>query len=180
MVVAGLAALGCTSDTGSASARSSDQLSKPAPAEASRSAPPNQTVAKCAVTVPPSVPTRQRDGTASAIVPGEPISLLGCRYHGFNQPEPFGSLANSAQLDHVAIDAQLNQVPIPPPGAPIPNCPDDFGEKYVLWFGYPDASTLLVTVGGAGCAYADNGNLQVPFANTSLTSLQQALGHDSQ
>ncbi len=113
------------------------------------------------------------------MVPGEPTSLLGCHYHGSNQPEP-GSLANAAQLDPAAIAAQLNQVPIPAPDAPKPFCPADFGEKYALWFGYADASTLLVTVDGAGCAYADNGDLQVPFANAVLTSLRQALGGDNQ
>ena len=92
--------------------------------------PPNKTVAKCAATVPPSVRTRQRDGTASAIVP------------------------------------KLNG-------------PADFGENDALWFGYSDASTLLVTVGGAGSAYAHNGDLQIPFANAARSSLQPALGHES-
>ncbi|HEY2812380.1 MAG TPA: hypothetical protein VGJ03_02830 [Acidimicrobiales bacterium] len=126
------------------------------------------------------MPARQRPGTATALVPDQPTSLLGCRYHGFNQAEPHGSLANSRQLDQSDIAAQLNRVAIPSPDAPVPNCPADFGEQYALWFGYADSSTLLVTVDGAGCAYADNGDLTVPFANAALTSLQAALGHDSQ
>ncbi len=38
----------------------------------------------------------QRDGTNRTLVPGQPIALLACRYHGFNQPEPIGTLASGA------------------------------------------------------------------------------------
>ena len=114
------------------------------------------------------------------MVPGEPTSSLGCRYHGFDQPQPPGSLASSAQLDTAVIVTELNRIPIPPASSPLPNCPADFGERYVIRFGYDDGSTLLVSVDGGGCTYADNGDLRVPFASAAVASLQAVLGHDIQ
>jgi hypothetical protein len=112
------------------------------------------------------------------MVPGSPTSLVGCRYHGFNQTAPNGSLAASATLPTQEIAAALNGVPIPAPDAPLPNCPADFGEVYVLWFGYASGPPLLVSVQGAGCFYADNGDLRVPFASAAATQLSPLLGHD--
>lgn len=114
------------------------------------------------------------------MVPGAPTSALGCRYHGFNQPQPHGSLASSAHLDTTAIAAELNRVPIPPANSPLPNCPADFGERYIIRFGYDDGSTLLVSVDDGGCSYADNGDLRVPFATDAAASLAAVLGQDSQ
>jgi hypothetical protein len=113
------------------------------------------------------------------MVPGVPTTVLACRYHGFNQPEPHGTLAASAMLPPTDIVAALNAVPIPAPGAPVPYCPADFGELYALRFGYSSGPALVVTVQGAGCAYADNGDLHAPFAGTAQSQLSAALGHDT-
>ena len=112
--------------------------------------------------MPPKVPSNQRDGTGNALVPGQPIELLACRYHGFNQAQPIGTLATRAALPASDVAGELNQTPIPTHEAPIPNCPADFGEKYMLWFRYADGVPLLVSFDDGGCRYVDNGDLRAP------------------
>jgi hypothetical protein len=128
----------------------------------------------CSTNVPPHVPSHQRDGTGNALVPGQPTELLACRYHGFNQAQPIGTFATSAELPASDVAAQLNQTPIPAPGAPIPNCPADFGEKYMLWFRYADGVPLLVSFDHGGCLYVDNGDLRAPFPPVAVTRLLQS------
>jgi hypothetical protein len=171
----------CTNDAAPLSDRSSGQPLTAVAAQ-TQSQPPSASTARrtCPDTAPLQVPSRQRSGTATSIVPDLPTSLLACRYHGFNQPEAQGTLATSAELAPGEIAARLNAIPIPPADAPLPNCPADFGEKYMLWFGYSDGSALLVSVDGAGCNYVNNGDLLVPFGGDVLPLLEGPLGHEDQ
>lgn len=175
-VVVGL--MGCTSDTASRSVISSAAM--PAVTAATQSAASSSPDPMCSQMAPVKIPSQQHTGTSTTTIPDEPTSSLGCRYHGLNQPQPYRSLATSAHLDTAVIATELNSIPIPPANSPLPNCPADFGERYIIRFGYENGSTLLVSVDGGGCAYADNGDLRVPFASAALASLQAVLGQDSQ
>jgi len=86
---------------------------------------------KCPAHAPTDLAPHQQPGTASTFVPGHPSELLGCRYHGDNQPQPVGSRATSASFAPGAIAAELNAA------RPVPKvinfmCPVDFGETVLL------------------------------------------------
>jgi hypothetical protein len=103
--------------------------------------------------------------------------LLGCRYHGFNQPQPIGSLARSATLPAVEIAHELNMSR--PPSGVVPNCPADFGETYLLRFAYADGHPLAVRFNHGGCVYVTNGDVTRLFAPVTLTrQLESALGQE--
>ena len=73
----------------------------------------------CSTIVPPKVPSNQRDGTSNALVPGQPTELLACRYHGFNQAQPIGTLATWAELQRKIIGDALTFGTPGSGGAPI-------------------------------------------------------------
>jgi hypothetical protein len=112
-------------------------------------------------------------------VPGHPIALLACRYHGFNQRQPIGTFASSStalRVSQVAHD--LNATPRPTNDV-VPNCPNDSGETFVLFFSYREARPLLVRFDNGGCRYVTNGDLTLPFGPLGLTlRLEAALGQD--
>jgi len=65
--------------------------SRPSPSPAKPAAPASSaptTPRPCPARAALSIPHHQRDGTTRTLVPGQPIALLACRYHGFNQPQP--------------------------------------------------------------------------------------------
>lgn len=169
---------GCTADShqsANSSTATSPAQSTPGSSASRPSAPP----VACPTSAPATVSPHQRDGTATSMVPASPTTVLACRYHGFNQPEAHGSLATSASIPPADVAASLNAVPVPALGAPVPNCPADFGEMYALWFGYPAGPPVLVTVQRGGCAYANNGDRRAPFASAVVSQLSAALGHDN-
>ncbi len=133
----------------------------------------------CPARAAPSVPHHQRDGTTRALVPGQPIALLACRYHGFNQPQPIGTFARSATTLPVSqIAHDLNATPRPT-STIVPFCPNDSGETYMVYFSYRDGRPLLVRFDNGGCHYVTNGDLTLPFAPERLTlRLEAALGQD--
>jgi len=128
----------------------------------------------CPTHPPRSVPAHQIAGTAAAMVPGHPNVLLACRYHGFNQPQPVGSLAKFARLSPAPIARALNVLP-PVPKDAVFHCLVDFDERILLFFAYPDGSRLTVKIEIGGCRFATNGDRTVL---APLDSLEAALGHD--
>lgn len=133
----------------------------------------------CPIRAPGTVPKQHIAGTDSTLVPGDPIELLTCRYHGLNQPEPADTLATSARLAPVSIVAALNAQPLVPKDA-IFSCPSDTGETIMLIFGYTDGSRLTVSIAFAGCRFANNGDRVVDTPATTLSQLQDVVGQDQQ
>jgi hypothetical protein len=133
----------------------------------------------CPVRAALSVPHHQRDGTTRTLVPGQPIALLACRYHGLNQPQTIGTFARAAtNLPVSQIAHDLNATPRPTSSV-LPSCPIDYGETYMLYFSYQDGRPLLVRFDNGGCLYVTNGDLTLPFAPPRLTlRLEAALGRD--
>src|ERR1700751_1038797 len=111
----------------------------------------------CPPLAPGPLPHHQRAGVVTAMVPGHPRRLLGCRYHGLNQPQRPGTLATSKTLPAGRIASDLNRAPIVARNGPVPSCPADFGDQSLLIFRYPDRTQLLVTVETSGCLSATNG-----------------------
>src|SRR5262249_49360675 len=105
----------------------------------------------------PRLPSPQVAGTDTGLVPGRPVGLLGCRYHGLGQFQPLGSFAVSATFAPAPIAAALNGAKVPAPGAPY-FCPAGFGEVIVLRFVYANRQILTVNLDPAGCTWATNGN----------------------
>jgi hypothetical protein len=120
--------------------------------------------------------SQQRPGTAAALVPGSPVGLLACRYHGIDQPQPAGSFAAAATLAPTAIAAALNQATPPPSG--IVHCPLDWQEVIVLRFVYTDPRILTVNVNATGCRVAYNGDHSGVTPLSVLSTLDSSLGHD--
>ena len=175
VIVSTTVLVSCTSGGHGSTAASTASTAAPGPSSSTTAA----QAAVCDSTAPADVPVHQRDGTQTTMVPGRPDRLLGCRYHGLNQPEPVRTLASSAALPAGELAALVNAVRIPPPGSPVPNCPADFGETYVLRFGYADGTDLVVTVGRGGCRVVSNGDLHGWPAGAELIGrLQAALGGD--
>jgi hypothetical protein len=76
----------------------------------------------CPAQAPQSLTTHHRRGISSAMVPGHPTSLVACRYLGFNQPQPSGTLAGTAALPATTTAALANSAPVLDPkgsGAPL-------------------------------------------------------------
>ncbi len=135
-------------------------------------------VARCSARAPQPVPPNQVPGSTSTFVPGAPRTLVACRYHGFNQREPVGTLAATARFAPEPFVTALNRAPHVPNGA-VFHCPLDAAEVIVLHFGYANGETLAVTVSTQGCGFASNGDLRIRTPATVLDALQARLGRDS-
>ncbi|MDQ1481471.1 MAG: hypothetical protein QOI44_2332 [Actinomycetota bacterium] len=158
----------------------SKSVSQPIPASTSTSTSTNTPTpdALACLPSPPNFLMHQMAGTDATVVPGNPIALLACRYHGLNQPDPAGSLAKSAFFDPATIADALNAQPVIPPNANY-LCPIDFGDTIVLLFGYSDNSRLAVRIGTTGCRFASNGDRVVRIDPATLNRLQAVLGKDA-
>ena len=133
----------------------------------------------CPASDPPPAPHQKIAGTASSFVPGDPIDLLACRYHGFRQPRPTESLGGAAHLDPRPIaDAFNRETPIP--ASEVFHCPLNISDRFVLIFEYADSSRLQVSIGDSGCGFATNGDLRVNPATAIINRLQAALGKAGQ
>jgi hypothetical protein len=128
----------------------------------------------CPPHAPRAIPAHQRPGTTVIEVPGHPVSLLACRYHGLNQPQTAGTLATSAVFPPSTIAAELNDEPTVDPN--VFACPIDFGETVLLIFGYANGPPILVDINTAGCQFASNGDrtIRTPI----IGQLEDVLGHD--
>ena len=133
---------------------------------------------RCSVRPPQSVSLGQVPGSAATFVPGQPRTLLACRYHGFNQRQRAGSLAATAQLGPEPIVSALDRAPHIPRGV-VFHCPFDAGEVIVLHFGYANGAVLTITVSTQGCRIASNGDLRIRTPDTVLSALQAKLGRDT-
>ena len=127
---------------------------------------------------PASLPHHQRAGVRTTMVPGHPRRLLGCRYHGLNQPQPQGTVAAAKMLPTSEVASEFDDARVISPGGPVPSCPADFGEQIMLVFGYADGS-FRVTVDAGGCGYATNGARTVLTPPLLAGQLRLALGHDT-
>jgi hypothetical protein len=142
-------------------------------ASSSFAAAPGETTS-CTPTAPTPPPTSQRAGVNSAVVPGKPGVLLGCRYA--LQPTP-GSTDGSALVSadllsplpyaHALNDAKVSKA--------APSCPAN-GALIALIFRYPDGSRVLVTVQPDGCRLATNGPRTVVAPRSVITKLNASLG----
>jgi hypothetical protein len=113
------------------------------------------------------------------MIPGDPITLLACRYSGLNQAQSNGSLAGSALLPAAEAASELNATRIHRPGTPPVHCPNGDGEHYLLRFAYRDRHPLDVSVTNDGCYAVDNGDLVAVNPPSSLiTHLETGLGKD--
>jgi hypothetical protein len=181
-VVALLVAMGvacsCGTARGGVSESTTTRSLAPDSKTASRSASASRVPTACPTAAPLTVPHHQRDGTTRTLVPGQPIALFACRYHGFNQPQPIGTLAHASELPAAFVAHELNATRRPPPGA-VYHCPAEFGETYMLYFSYRGGRPLLVRFNHGGCLYVTNGDLTLPFPPPQLTQrLEAALGQD--
>jgi hypothetical protein len=113
------------------------------------------------------------------MVPGHPQRLLGCRYHGLNQPEPPGTLAASKTLPVSDAVSGFSDARVLSPSAASESCPADSGEQIVLVFGYSDRSLLRLKVEAQGCGYATNGARTVLTPPLLSDELRVVLGHDT-
>lgn len=150
------------------------------PSTESTDSAPTTTPVACPETSPiPPPPRHQRDGTDQTMVPGSPVRLVGCRYHGANQPQPPGTLAASAEVNAAEVARLANQVVLADPQGTY-NCPEDFGERFLLQFSYSDGPDLMVIVERRGCRFVYNGDLFGSPPNDDLTNaLQASLGADA-
>src|SRR5438093_1128479 len=105
----------------------------------------------CPAQSPASLPHHQRAGVTTTMVPGHPRRLLGCRYHGLNQPQPQGTLATSKALPASEIASAFDDARVISPAGPARSCPADFGEQIVLVFAYASGTPFRVTVEAEGC-----------------------------
>jgi hypothetical protein len=156
---------------------------RPTPASVSpsttpRTKAPTRAIALECPSKPKTVDHLRTAGRATTMVPGKPIALVACRYHGFNQPEPAGLLAKSALMDPARLANDLNAQPPLPPGL-VENCPADFGERIDLLFGYADGSRLRISVHTSGCGFATNGVRAIRMDPIELARLQHVLGKDA-
>ncbi len=171
-----VASAGCSSSSHRAQPPASTTTATSATTPTSTTVAAHLPALRCPASPPERAPSHQVPGTTAALVPGRPAELLGCRYHGFNQPQRIGTLAASARFAPGPVAALLNAAAVVPPGA-LYNCPADFGERIVLRFGYANGATLTVLVPTAGCLFASNGDRTVQAASV-LAPLEARLGHD--
>ena len=125
----------------------------------------------------PFPPLLVTPATVKTFVPGSPIGLLACRFHGLNQPQPSGSFAAAATFRPAAFVTALNSARRVASG-PALSCPVDLGERIVLQFVYADRHVLTVVVASSGCRFADNGDHRVFTPQSVLSTLKATLGHD--
>jgi hypothetical protein len=131
----------------------------------------------CATVEPPTVPTHQRDGTAHTLVPGQPVGLRVCRYHGYGQAQAVGTLARSAHLAPTLIARELDAIRAP---RAEPSCFAGRFESYALWFTYRDGPPLLVEYSNGGCGGLTNGDFGREFPPDDFTRrLERAVGTDN-
>jgi hypothetical protein len=126
-----------------------------------------------------SLPRHQRAAVRESMVPAHPQRVLACRYHGLNQLESPGTLASSKTLAISDTMSAFSDARVISPRGAQPSCPADFGEQFVLVFGYPDGTRLRVTVQAQGCGYATNGARTVLTPPLLSDQLRVALGHDT-
>lgn len=114
------------------------------------------------------------------MVPGHPTSLVACRYLGFNQTQPSGTLAGTAALPATTTAALANSAPVLDPKGPARHCPADFGDETLLILRYHRPPDLWITVQMSGCSFVTNGiRTAFPAPPALSTMLTTALGHDS-
>ena len=105
------------------------------------------------------------------------MRVVGCRYHGPGQRQPYGSLAQSRVLSAQALAIEINEGQVIPAGA-YSSCAADPDDSYLMVFQYRDGSRLLVRIGVDGCIDATNGDRDVFQSNDLLLTLGTKFGHD--
>jgi len=179
VVAVGALAAGCSSSTHQArtAASSASVTSTTPPIVTTTTVAAHPPVLRCAARLPRDASGHTARTAVGQLVPGSPVELLACRYHGFNQPQPSGTLAASHRFAPGPVAAALNGARRVPNGA-VFNCPIDFGEQILLLFGYDDGQRVNVTVSTAGCRFATSRGMSVWTPPSLLRRLEAVLGHD--
>jgi hypothetical protein len=127
-----------------------------------------------------SLQWQQEPGLANTVVPGSPVGLLACRFHGRGQPQPDGSFAAAATFRPSNFVTALNRPQPPVKPAPGIMCPVPTGGVIVLRFVYADGHILNVNVypNPFGCSSVDNGKHSAELPQSVLSTLEATLGHD--
>ena len=135
-----------------------------------------ETAASCFVGVPDRSPgalrpvprcRRSRHGLFPVIRP-----RCARRYHGYDQPQPYGSLASTALFAARPIVAVLNKARRTSED-PAFGCPTDLGERIVLVFSYRAGLPVLITVPTGGCEVLTNGVISI-WTPTALVNPTRA------
>ncbi|MBO0880947.1 MAG: hypothetical protein J2P17_11510 [Mycobacterium sp.] len=134
----------------------------------------------CPATAPQSLAPAQPADAAVRLVPGAPSVATVCRYHGFNQTVPRGTLARRAIVRGntlAALVAGLNTAPLDR-GVPS-TCVVDFGEAILIVFGYASGPPVTVSIDVGGCRFARNGQQLVwRVTEQTLQNLTALVGRD--
>ncbi len=131
----------------------------------------------CPIVPPGAPPISEIQALASRFVPGDPTAVRACRYHGYDQPQPYGSLASTELLAARPIAALLNKARRTSED-PTFGCPTDLGGRIVLVFGYRAGLPVLITVRTSGCEVLTNGVIDIWMPTALVTRLERVLGYD--
>jgi hypothetical protein len=101
-------------------------------------------------------------GLAKETVPGKPTKLLMCRYFGSEEPEREGQLAQSSRIYEARIITGMagyltNQAGEVPVGDGSVTCEAEEEGPALAFFGYPDGSTVELSIDLSGCRFTTNG-----------------------
>lgn len=116
-------------------------------------------------------------GLDKALVPGEPLEAVVCRYAGLSEPIPPRQLVSSAPLkgsDLAAFVQALNSARRVPQESGGFSCPNDTGGRAIVEFVYLDGSRLRISVERSGCRWMSNGMFEafnVPQVANEITRL---------
>lgn len=122
----------------------------------------------------------QRSDLSTELVPGKPAAATVCRYHGFNQPEPFRTLARSATVpgtDVAALAATLNGGERIPEGT-VDNCPGRSAGSVRVIFKYRSGEAVTIWIDLGGCRIAWNGKARVFTSQPAQQRLTDLVGAD--
>jgi hypothetical protein len=123
----------------------------------------------CPENYPESVPAGQRAGTKSAMIPGDPIAVLGCRFHSFSpRPPEHLTLAVIGALSPGVVSTALNSSPPEPVQCVVYESSHDV---YLFIIRYAVGARLLVY---ATDCYATNGDLRVGIPGFDPRQSQRA------
>jgi hypothetical protein len=131
----------------------------------------------CPLVPPRAPPSSEVQALVSRFVPGDPTAVRACRYHGYDQPQPYGSLASTARFAARPIVTALNKARRTSED-PAFGCPTDLGGRIVLVFGYRGGSPVLITVRTSGCEVLTNGVIDIWMPTALVNRLERVLGYD--
>lgn len=137
--------------------------------------------------VAPSCPAKDsgrvsnsRSDLGGNLVLGRPAIATICRYYGFDQPAPAGTLARSATVRDAAVASlagALDGGQLIPPGARY-NCPGRSSGSIRVIFGYRGGDAVTVRVDAGGCRIVWNGETTRFTSELARQQLTDLVGAD--